>query len=113
MLPSDEALGLLLPDLVAMVGGRPVVALVAAGTVVATGMLLRLTQDAPDLWWSAAAAALAVASVAVASLAHRPAPHLRARARQLADRVEGLAVVAAIPVAVGVFGVYQRLLETF
>jgi hypothetical protein len=44
---------------------------------------------------------------------HRPRPHVRARARQLADRLEGLVVVAAVPVAVGVFGVYERLLDTF
>ena len=49
----------------------------------------------------------------VALLAADPPAHLKALVRRLADRVEAVAVVAALPVAVGVFGVYGRLLHIF
>jgi type VII secretion integral membrane protein EccD len=39
--------------------------------------------------------------------------HVRARLRGLADRVEAAAVVAVLPLAVGSFGVFERLLETY
>ena len=38
---------------------------------------------------------------------------MQARARQIADRVEGIAVIAMVPVAVGVFGLYSQLLNSF
>ena len=40
-------------------------------------------------------------------------PQLRARGRVLGDRLEVAAVVAMLPVLVGVFGVYPRLLTSF
>jgi len=49
----------------------------------------------------------------VALLAADPPAHLKALVRRLVDRVEAVAVVAALPVAVGVFGVYGRLLHIF
>jgi hypothetical protein len=42
-----------------------------------------------------------------------PVEHVRARLRRLADRLETVAVVAAVPLAIGVFGIYGRLLDTF
>jgi type VII secretion integral membrane protein EccD len=90
-----------------------VVALVAAGLAVATGLVTRWTQSEPHLWWGGAGVALAAAALGVVVLTYRPPVYIRARARQLADRLEGLAVVALVPVAVGVFDVYSRLLDTF
>jgi len=90
-----------------------VVALVASGFVVATGLMTRWMQAEPDLWWAGVAVALAVVTLGVAILGYRPPAYTRARARQLADRLEGIAVVALVPVAVGVFDVYARLLDTF
>jgi type VII secretion integral membrane protein EccD len=90
-----------------------VVALVAAALLIGVGLVLRWVAGAPQLWWAGALTAGSVAALAVVLLSHRPRPHVRARARQLADRLEGLVVVAAVPVAVGVFGVYERLLDTF
>lgn len=90
-----------------------VVALLAAGLAVGTGLLVAWMRADPGLWWAGAVAALTVTGVALVLLAHRPQPHVRARARQLADRFEGLVVVVAVPVAVGVFGVYEELLNTF
>jgi type VII secretion integral membrane protein EccD len=90
-----------------------VVALVAAALLIGVGLVLGWVAGAPQLWWAGALTAGAVAALGVVLLSHRPRPHARARARQLADRLEGLVVVAAVPVAVGVFGVYERLLDTF
>ncbi len=90
-----------------------VLALLAAALATGTALLRHWILTDPRAWWAAALAALAVATVALVLLTLTPRPHVRARARQLGDRLEGLAVVAAVPVAVGVFGVYERLLATF
>jgi len=90
-----------------------VAALLGAAAVAAGALLRTWLRLVPGQWWEAAAAVLAVAAIAVVVLAHRPSAHGRARARQVADRLESLAVVASVPVAVGVFGVYERLLAAF
>ena len=90
-----------------------VVALVAAAVVIGLGLVLRWTASAPGLWWAGVLTVAAAGAIAVVLLAYRPRPHVRARARQIADRLEGLVVVAMVPVAVGVFGGYERLLDTF
>lgn len=87
-----------------------VVVLLAASLVVAGALVAHL---APGPSWPAAGACLLVGAAAAAVLVRRPAPHVMARARRVADRVEGLAAMAALPLAVGVFGVYARLLEVF
>lgn len=56
---------------------------------------------------------IAVALVGIASPLARVTPQLRARGRVLGDRLEIVAVVAMLPVLVGVFGVYPRLLASF
>ncbi len=90
-----------------------VVALVAGALAVAVGLLARWVREVPGTWWGAVVAALGVGAVALVILAYRPPPHILARSRQYADRVEALAVMALVPVAVGVFGFYSRLLDTF
>ncbi len=90
-----------------------VVAVVAAAAGTLVGLLRLWVRLDPGHWWAVAAAALAGSAVALLVLAYRPRPHVRARARQLGDRLEALAVVASVPVAVGVFGLYERLLATF
>ncbi len=90
-----------------------VACLVGAALAVVTGLVYRWMQAEPELWWGGIAVAGAVAAAGLVVLGFEPRPHTRARARQLADRLEGLAVVALVPVAVGVFGVYSRLLDTF
>lgn len=87
-----------------------VAGLVAAALVVVGGLVARF---APVPSWGAAGAAVVVAVFGIAGLGDRPAPHVLARARRVADQVEGLAAMAALPLAVGVFGVYARLLEAF
>ncbi|MET8278698.1 type VII secretion integral membrane protein EccD [Micromonospora sp. NPDC005174] len=90
-----------------------VVALVTGALAVVGGLLLCWIRQRPDTWWATAVAALGVCAVTLAILAYRPPPHVLARGRQIADRVEALTVMALVPVAVGVFGLYSRLLDTF
>jgi hypothetical protein len=46
-------------------------------------------------------------------LAVEPPEHVRARLRRLGDRLETVAVLAAVPLAIGVLGTYGQLLDTF
>ncbi|MFD9863353.1 type VII secretion integral membrane protein EccD [Streptomyces alboflavus] len=46
-------------------------------------------------------------------LAVSPAEHVRVRLRRVGDALESLGVIALIPLMLGVFGVYGRLLDTF
>ena len=59
------------------------------------------------------AAVLALVAVALVALWVDPPEHVRARLRRLGDRLEAVAVLAAIPLAIGVFGAYGQLLDTF
>ncbi|KHD78610.1 hypothetical protein MB27_04600 [Actinoplanes utahensis] len=88
-------------------------ALIAGGLTVCAHLLLSWSGAAAGQWWLPVAGAVLVTAAALVTLAYRPAPHVRARLRRDADRLEGLAVVALIPVAVGVFEVYPRLLDSF
>jgi type VII secretion integral membrane protein EccD len=90
-----------------------VVVLLGAALTATAGLLRLWERLYPGQWWAVAATALAGSGVAFVLLAYRPRPHVRARARQFADRLEALAVVGSVPVAVGVFGLYERLLDTF
>lgn len=90
-----------------------VVALVVAVLVAVTGLVRHWLLVVPGHWWGAALVAVAVVLVALVAMAYEPPAHVRARGRQLADRVEGLAVIAMLPVVIGVFGLYTSLLNTF
>jgi type VII secretion integral membrane protein EccD len=90
-----------------------VTALVAAALCVVAGLVHRWLRAVPEDWWAGGLVVLAVAALALLVLSGDAAPHVRARARQVADRVEAIAVIALVPVVVGLFGVYARLLETF
>ena len=58
-------------------------------------------------------AALAVAAVALIVLTLKPADHTAARFRRLGNRAESLAILASIPLAAGMFGIFAQLLESF
>jgi hypothetical protein len=83
-----------------------------AGVVVLGAVLLRWLA-AGGLPVAVGAVLLAVAVLALLTLAVEPPEHLRARARVLADRVEALLVLATLPLLVGLFGVYDSLLDVF
>ncbi|ALG06475.1 EsaB/YukD family protein [Kibdelosporangium phytohabitans] len=90
-----------------------VAALNAAPLVVAAGLLGEWTRTGPDLLWLVLLLAGLIIGTGFLALSYRPSPHLRARARQLADHLEGITVVATVPIAVGVFEVYETLLAKF
>ena len=88
------------------------VAVVAAGLVVAGTLELDWLDGgrrlALPVLTTAAAGALVIASMAL-----NPPDHVRARIRGIADRAEAVAVLALVPLVLGLFGVYGRLLHTF
>jgi type VII secretion integral membrane protein EccD len=88
-----------------------VATLLAAAATVLAGLLA--------LWLQRSGAAgplatvVALLAVALVALWLDPPEHVRARLRRLGDRLEAVAVLAAIPLAIGVFGTYGQLLDTF
>ncbi|HEV3505381.1 MAG TPA: type VII secretion integral membrane protein EccD, partial [Actinomycetes bacterium] len=82
----------------------------AAGAVVAALLALWLDRAGAA---TPVAALLALLAAALVVLAVEFPEHVRARFRRLADRLEAVAVLAAIPLAIGVFGTYAQLLDTF
>ncbi|XVQ12482.1 EsaB/YukD family protein [Spirillospora sp. CA-255316] len=73
-------------------------------------------QAAGQAAWAALPALgmlLALLVIPVVVLTSRQPEHLRARLRRIANRIEAVAVVALLPVAIGTFGVFERLLDTF
>ncbi|MEV4617881.1 EsaB/YukD family protein [Asanoa sp. NPDC049573] len=114
---AAPAAGLLAVALASRARGFPlvgeVVALSAAAGAVLLGLLTAWVGVAggPTAWMVAAVAGAGL--VALAVLAVDPPAHVQARARRVADRIEAVAVIALPPVALGVFGVYSRLLHIF
>jgi type VII secretion integral membrane protein EccD len=84
--------------------------LAAAGAVLAS--LLTLWLDRAGLA-GPLAGVLALLAVALVVLGVEFPEHVRARLRRHGDRLEAVAVLAAVPLAIGVFGTYAQLLETF
>jgi type VII secretion integral membrane protein EccD len=84
--------------------------LAAAGAVLAS--LLALWLDRAGLA-GPLAAVLVLVAVALVVLGVEFPEHVRARFRRHGDRLEAVAVLAAVPLAIGVFGTYGQLLETF
>lgn len=90
-----------------------VVALLAAAAVVLLTLLASWVARSPGPPWAALAAVLAAAALPLGVLAVAPPDHVRVRLRRVVDRLEAAAVIAMVPVAIGVFGTYGRLLHVF
>ncbi|WP_330304172.1 MULTISPECIES: type VII secretion integral membrane protein EccD [unclassified Streptomyces] len=88
-----------------------VVALLVAASVVTVRLIVVWLGDAGAAGPIAVLALLAVAPLAV--LAVEPAEHVRVRLRRAGDLLESVGVIALLPLLVGAFGVYGRLLGTF
>jgi hypothetical protein len=85
-----------------------------AGAVAAlSGLLVGWASRPGVVLYGPAGAAMAFALVPLAALVADPSEHTRARLRRLCDRLEAGAVIAVLPVAIGVFGTYGRLLHVF
>jgi type VII secretion integral membrane protein EccD len=87
----------------------PVLALAAAA--VTTSVALVYAERAAI--WPVTAIVVVVTVGTFAGLVGEPAEHVRARVRRIADRLELLVVVASVPVALGVSGLYSHLLRVF
>lgn len=82
----------------------------AAGAAIAVAAIVGRLGAWP---WAAAAVAIAAAVVIAAAALVDPRPHTRARLRGIGNALETLAVVALLPVLLGVLGVYAELLGMF
>ncbi|MFE6305764.1 type VII secretion integral membrane protein EccD [Nocardiopsis sp. NPDC057823] len=88
-------------------------ALTAASLVVLAAFLFSWTQAYSWGVWPALGIAVAVSAIPVVVLSVEQPEHVRARLRGVTSRFEAVAVVVLVPLAIGAFGTYQRLLGTF
>jgi type VII secretion integral membrane protein EccD len=84
--------------------------LAAAGTVLAALLALWLDRSGIS---GPMTAVLALTAIGLVVLGTEFPEHVRARFRRHGDRLEAVAVLAAVPLAIGVFGTYGQLLATF
>ncbi|MEV4433410.1 type VII secretion integral membrane protein EccD [Streptomyces sp. NPDC049585] len=90
-----------------------VVALLAASLVLLVRLAVLWTDHVHGTPYGPLAALCAVAVAPLAVLAVRLPEHVGVRLRRAVDLVETIGVIALFPLAVGVFGVYVRLLHQF
>ncbi|GHC50712.1 type VII secretion integral membrane protein EccD [Streptomyces cinnamoneus] len=90
-----------------------VVALLAAALVVLVRLAVLWIDHIPGTPYGPLTALCAVAVAPLAVLAIRLPEHVGVRLRRAVDLVETIGVIALFPLAVGVFGVYVRLLHQF
>ncbi|MEU1116299.1 MULTISPECIES: type VII secretion integral membrane protein EccD [unclassified Streptomyces] len=88
-----------------------VVALFAAAAAVVTALVGSWLTRSSGVGPLILPAVLALAALLV--LAVQPAEHVRVRLRRFGDVLESVGVIALLPLVLGVFGVYGRLLDTF
>jgi type VII secretion integral membrane protein EccD len=91
----------------------PLVGPVATLAMAAAATMLALVRGWPAIDGTKLLAVAAVTLVAFGGLVVDPPDHVRARIRRIADRLELIAVVASVPVALGVSGIYGHLLRAF
>lgn len=82
----------------------------AVGVVALAGSVIRLS---PSLFWLVGVLVLAVSLVVGAMLLIRLPDHVAARFRLAGKRFEAVSILAVIPLLIGLFGVFEQLLETF
>ncbi|MFI6576699.1 type VII secretion integral membrane protein EccD [Nocardiopsis sp. NPDC050513] len=87
--------------------------LIVASLVVLVSALFAVAEAVPWGVWPALGVAVAVAAIPAAVLSVEQPEHVRARLRGVTSRFEAIAVVVLIPLAIGAFGTYERLLATF
>lgn len=90
-----------------------VVGLLAATAVIIIGLVQHWVHSVPADWWAGVLVALVGVGLGLITLSYQPSDQVRARLRRVADRVEGITVVAMVPVAIGASGIYGPLLATF
>lgn len=90
-----------------------VCALIAAASVVVGALFVKWLHNGADAQIAVCSVLAAIALGALLWQRYQPKEHVRARFRQLADRVELTVMIAVVPVVIGEFGIYGRLLATF
>ncbi|MFI9529102.1 type VII secretion integral membrane protein EccD [Micromonospora rosaria] len=88
-------------------------ALFAAAAVTLAALLLAWLRFSGGASGAALVTVAAAATACMLFLAGEPTDHVRVRIRRGVDRIEAAAVLATVPVAVGVFGTYDRLVHIF
>ncbi|MGW6023336.1 type VII secretion integral membrane protein EccD [Streptomyces sp. NPDC055099] len=83
---------------------------VASAVVVVTLVVVWMARSAAG---GPLALLVVLALVPLVVLAVQPAEHVRVRLRRVGDLLESVGVIALLPLVIGVFGVYGRLLDTF
>ncbi|MFF4500059.1 type VII secretion integral membrane protein EccD [Streptomyces sp. NPDC001401] len=89
-----------------------VVVLLAGAALVAV-RLLSVWVERSGATGPALVVLVALAVLTLAALVVQPAEHVRVRLRRAGDLLESVGVIALLPLLIGVFGVYGRLLGTF
>lgn len=87
--------------------------LIAAALVIVMALAMAWVEQSAWALWPATGVLLAVLCIPAVVLAVDQPEHTRARLRRIANRFEAVAVVALIPVAIGSFGTFERLVNTF
>ncbi|MGI5338015.1 type VII secretion integral membrane protein EccD [Streptomyces sp. CA-181903] len=90
-----------------------VVALLAGACVLLVRLVLLWHDEVGGPPYGPVAALAALALIPLGVLAVQPPEHVRVRLRRAADVAETLGLVALFPLAVGEFGVFERLLHQF
>ncbi|MFD3578640.1 type VII secretion integral membrane protein EccD [Streptomyces sp. NPDC058644] len=88
-----------------------VVGLFAASAVVVVGLVMVWTER--SVAGGPMALLVALALIPLVVLAVQPPEHVRVRLRRVGDVLESVGVISLLPLVIGVFGVYGRLLDTF
>ncbi|WP_433325762.1 EsaB/YukD family protein [Spirillospora sp. CA-294931] len=88
-------------------------ALFASAMVIVVALCVRWADHVTWGVWPALGMLLAGLAIPFVVLTRDQPEHVRARLRRVMNRVEAAAVVAIIPVAIGTFGTFERLLDTF
>ena len=89
------------------------VSLIAASLVVLLTFLVTVANLASWAAWVALGVAAVAAVIPTVVLSVEQPEHVRARLRGVTGRFEVIAVILMVPLAVGAFGTFERLLATF
>lgn len=90
-----------------------VAVLFAAAFTIVSGCVLIAAVNGQGGAFIALGLLVVVAMFCVFGLSFAPAEHIRARLTQLLDYLEVGAIIVTVPLALGVFGVYSKLLHAF
>ena len=89
------------------------VVVLLAGAALVTVRLLAVWVERSGATGPALVVIGALAALPLAVFVVQPAEHVRVRLRRAGDLLESVGVIALLPLLIGVFGVYGRLLGTF